>query len=559
MADLRGIVCNYDEARPDDGNETYDPPATGIAFRAAGARDWRPMAQAALAGQVITAIETSPDHRQLAVATRVWDRADAPEAKQVLRLWLMDIADGKATSPRRLLEIVDPLANAAHFTDDDTIRALSFSADARRIVFTHKKAARASGAQADLYLVDTDAAAKVRTIQGFSRRAVAIGDDRVLGLDDGTLLDLDTGRTVARIPLQAALVRAGWIERSRLLWTNTEDGKILFRDSSDGTLVLTLHALPDNRYFAVAPGGRYDTNLECRYQAGALAGARRAVAEPGRADFHARLLRARPVPATARLPRQRHLRDRLQAVAVDRQPQPRAARGAHHRRARGSRCRRSGGGDRSARRRRRQGAERQDPFRPLQPAAVPQRPAGRDDASAGGCCRHRPRGMAHAQRGAGDKRRAPTRVHRAGADAGGRRARKCSRPMPSTKTASRARPRPCTWTRPAVAPRTPRAYVLDDRHRRLRHAALPPEVRGRRCTADGLAPVRHPRLRNASAGARWPSATPIGRRTRVDRATLARVLSLLAGNADRDATLAALRAQEASTPACCRRRRPTMR
>ena len=258
---LGGIVCNDDEARPDDGNQTYDPPTTGLAFRAAGARDWRPIAHAALAGQVITAIETSPDHRQLAVATRVWDRADAPEAKQVLRLWLMDIADGKATSPRRLLEIADPLANAAHFTDDDTIRALSFSADARRIVFTHKKAAQESGAQADLYLVDADPAAKVLTIKGFSRRAVAIGDNRVLGLDDGTLLDLDTGRTIARIPLQAALVRAGWIERSRLFWTSTEDGKILFRDSDDGALVLTLQTLPDNRYFAVAPGGRYDTNL----------------------------------------------------------------------------------------------------------------------------------------------------------------------------------------------------------------------------------------------------------------------------------------------------------
>ena len=236
---------------------------------APGASDWQPMAQEAFAGEVITAIETSPDRQQLAVATRTWDPADAPDAKQVLRVWLLDIAkdtaEGTATAPRRLVEIVEPRGAATTFNDERTIRSLSFSADARRIVFTHATSAAVNdtGPQvdADLYLVDTDAAAKVRKLPGFSRRAVAIGDDRVLGLDDGRLLDLDSGRPVARIALQAPLVRAGWIERSHLLWATTDDGAIHFYDAGDGTLQLTLQTFPDNRYFAVAPGGRYDTNL----------------------------------------------------------------------------------------------------------------------------------------------------------------------------------------------------------------------------------------------------------------------------------------------------------
>ncbi|WP_334177934.1 caspase family protein [Pseudoxanthomonas sp.] len=261
-ARMRGVFCVRADGHADDGNETYDPSPTGLAFLAAGTTHWRPMPPGALSGQVITAIETSPDRRHLAVATRSWDRADAQDAKQVLRLWLLDLVGGNAAAPRQLLEIVDPLGGAGRFTDDATVRALSFSADGRRIVFTHAKAAQPDDPRADLYLVDTDASAKARTVAGFSRRAVAIGDNRVLGLEDGTLLDLDSGRTVARIPLSAPLVRAGWIERSRLLWVATDDGAIHFHDTGDGAWQLTLQTFPGNRYFAVAPGGRYDTNLD---------------------------------------------------------------------------------------------------------------------------------------------------------------------------------------------------------------------------------------------------------------------------------------------------------
>jgi len=537
---LGGIACNYDEARPDDGNQTVDPPATGIAFRAAGANDWRPLVQDALAGQVITAIETSPDHRQLAVATRVWDRADAQAAKQVLRLWLLDIADGKATSPRRLLEIVDPLADAARFTDDDTIRALSFSADARRIVFTHKKAAQISGAKADLYLLDTDAAAKVRTIPGFSRRAVAIGDDRVLGLDDGTLLDLDTGRTIMRIPLQAKLVRAGWIERSRLLWTNTEDGRILFRDSGDGTLVLTLHALPDNRYFAVAPGGRYDTNLnadtklvrwlvpDAPWQSLAAQTFMRDYYEPG---LYRKLLDCRanntcttafkPLPAIASLNRvlpevritDVHAgRDAAEAVVAIEV--------------------REGEDIRSPNGKTRSGLYNPRLFRNGRLVAMTPRQV---DVANSSLAEWRTRNAVQAANG----------VHRL----------EFTVPLPTQdgeasqvftayafnedrikgETATR------TWTRAAITPRPRRAYVLaigiddyDTPRFRLNYAVADARLMASRLSAiPGY--ETHQLVLAAERGAD-------GRRKRVDRATLVRVLSLLAGNADREATLTALRA-----------------
>ena len=98
------------------------------------------------------------------------------------------------------------------------------------------------------------------------------------------------------------------------------------------------------------------------------------------------------------------------------------------------------------------------------------------------------------------------------------------------------------WTRPAVTPRARHAYVLaigiddyDTPRFRLNYA-----VADARLMASRLADVpgyqTHQLVLTAERGAD-------GRRTRVDRDTLVRVLALLAGTADREATLAALRAK----------------
>ena len=535
-----GVFCVDAEGRADDGHQTYDPAPAGLAFLASGARDWQPMAQAELAGEVITAIETSPDRKQLAVATRAWDRADAPDAKQVLRLWLLDLVDGGAAAPRRLVELVDPLDGAERFTDDDTIRALSFSADGRRIVFTQAKAARTRDTQASLHLVDTDGTAQVRTIPGFARRAIAIGNDRVLGLDDGVLLDLDSGRAIARIPLQAPLVRAGWIERSRLLWAATDDGAIHFHDAGDGTLQLTLQTFPGNRYFAVAPGGRYDTNLgadvalvrwvvpDAPWQSLAAQTFMRDYYEPG---LYRRLLDCRangtcaeafkPLPAIASLNRVlpevritgvRTGRDAAEAVVsievregVDADaPDGRTRSGLYNPRL----------------------------FRNGRLVAMAPRQA---DVAGTDLAQWRTRNAVQAAAGVHHAEFAVPLPTQADAASQVFSAYAFNEDRIKGETATLA------WTRPAVAPRPRRAYVLaigiddyDTPRFRLNYAVADARLMASRLSAIPGYETRHLVLaaeRNAD-----------GRRTRVDRATLARVLSLLAGDADRDATLDALRA-----------------
>jgi hypothetical protein len=537
---IRGVFCVGADGHAEDGNETYDPAPTGLAFLAPGTQDWRPILASDLSGQVITAIETSPDHRQLAVATRAWDRADAPDAKQVLRLWLLDIADGTVSAARRLLEIVDPLDGADRFSDDDTIRALSFSADGRRIVFTLAKAAPAGDAQATLHVVDTDGAEAPRTIPGFARRAVAIGADRVLGLDDGTLLDLDSGRIVARIPVQAPLVRAGWIERSRLLWATTDDGAIHFHDAGDGTPQLTLQTFPDNRYFAIAPGGRYDTNLgadttlvrwlvpDAPWRSLAAQTFMRDYYEPG---LYRRLLdcRANSTCAAAFKP--------LRAIASLNRVLPET-------RITGVRAGR-------------------DPAEAVVTVEVRE---GVDAGAANGKTRsgiHSPRlfrngrlvatapGPAEAARTDRtgphtlDTTQAADAVHRL----------EFTVPLPTHEggesqvfsayafNEDRIKGETATldWTRAPIAPRPRHAYVLaigiddyDTPRFRLNYA-----VADARLMASRLAAIPGYETHHLVLAA---ERSADGKRTRVDRATLARVLSLLAGSGDRDATLAALRA-----------------
>ena len=534
-----GTFCVQAEGHANDGNVTYDPPPTGLSFRTPDAKDWQPIASPDLTHQVITAIETSPDHQQLAVATRVWDPVDAPDAKQVLRLWLFDIKEGNATSPRRLMEIIDPSSDAEGFTDGDTIRALSFSADGRHIVFTHAKAARANDADANLYLVDIDSA-RVRAAPGFSRRAIVIGDNRVLGLDDGALLDISSGRIITRIPLQALLVRAGWIERSHLLWAATDDGVIHFFDDDDGTPQLSLQTFPDNRYFARAPGGRYDTNLaadttlvrwvvpDAPWQSLAAQTFMRDYYEPG---LYRRLLDCRasdncadtfkPLPAIASLNRVlpevritnvragRDAAEAVVAIEVNEGVDADAPNGKTHSGIYNPRLFRNG-------------------------RLVAMTPMQADSPSSN---------------------ITTWRSHNALPATDGVQRLEFTVPLPTQGSATaqvfsayafnedriKGETSTLAWTRPALTPRPRRAYVLtigiddyDTPRFRLNYA-----VADARLMATQLAAIpgfeTHQLVLAGERGAD-------GKRSRVDRVTLARVLSLLAGNADREATLAALRA-----------------
>jgi len=260
--DMFGSVC---PAFDDSGNTSLGPFADSVSIHNPGARGWQPMEQLAWRGHAITAIELSPDRQRLAVATRAWDSANKPGGRQVLHLWIADLADGAIVgSPRELLVLDQAIADTKAeggptLSDRETIRDLSFTPDGTKVIFTQTIATRSF--LSDLYIVDTTGAAAVRKVPGFARRAVAAGNERVFGLDTQVLLDIATGRPVASDMGQTPLVRAGWIERSKLLWAATDDGAFQFWDGADGTLQLTLYMFPDNRFFAIAPGGRYDTNL----------------------------------------------------------------------------------------------------------------------------------------------------------------------------------------------------------------------------------------------------------------------------------------------------------
>ena len=479
---------------------------------------------------------------ELAVATRAWDRADAPGARQVLRLWLLDLADGAATAPRRLVEIVDPLDGVEYFTDDGTIRALSFSADGRRIVFTHVRAARTTDAdaRADLYLVDTDAAPRVRTVPDFSRRAVAIGLDRVLGLDDGVLLDIESGATVARIPLQTKRLRAGWIERSRLMWATTDDGVIHCSDADDGQPQLTLYTFPGNRYFVVAPGGRYDTNFDADtalvrwvvpdapWQSLASQTFMRDYYEPG---LYRRLLdcRAGGTCAEAFKP--------LPSIASLNRVLPQA-------RITGVRPGRDAG----------------------EAVVTVELSEGVDTDAANGKTRsglYNPRlfrngrlvAMEPRQQDAAGADITDWRARNAVPSADGMHTLEFTVPLPTQADATqvfsayafnedriKGETTTLAWTRPAIAPRPRRAYVLaigiddyDTPRFRLNFAAA-----DARLMASQLADIPGYETHSLVLAAERKAN---GARARVDRATLGRVLSLLAGDEGRDATLAALRAE----------------
>lgn len=535
-----GTFCLGDDPDANGGNESYDPADSALAYRAAGARAWQPVIQEALAGQVITAIETSPDHRQLAVATRNWDRADAPQTKQVLRLWLLDLADGVVGAPRKVLELVDPLNGAGKFTDADTIRTLSFSADGSRIVLTHAKPAAVPATTAELLLVDTDDAAKVRSVPDFSRRAVAIGHDRVLGLDDGALLDADSGRVIAHLRFDAKLLRAGWVERSRLLWASSEDGAIRYWDSGDGTLQLTLHTLPDNRYFALAPGGRYDTNLgadtalvrwvvpDAPWHSLAAQTFMRDYYEPG---LYRRLLDCRandscaaafkPLPAIAQVNR---VLPQVRITGV------RAGRDA---------------AEAVVSMEVREGVDADAPNGKTRSGVYNPRLFRNGRLVA----------MQPLQGDAADADLVQWRKRNALAGTGSVHLMEFSVPLPTQSGESEQRfsayafnedrikgeTATLAWTRPAVAPRPRHAYVLaigiddyDTPRFKLNYA-----VADARLLASRLAAIPGYQTHQlVLAGERRAD----GSRAQVNRATLVRVLSLLAGTADREATLATLRA-----------------
>ena len=110
-----------------------------------------------------------------------------------------------------------------------------------------------------LTVVDTTGAQAPRQLEIAAPRRIATDGHRALALATGTLVELQTGKTIA-LP-RGDLLRAGFLEGKPVLWTATSDGILQFWHSASGALLLTLYSFTDNRFFALTPDGRYDTNL----------------------------------------------------------------------------------------------------------------------------------------------------------------------------------------------------------------------------------------------------------------------------------------------------------
>jgi WD40 repeat protein len=514
----------------------------GISLYVAGdgvnAGGWQLMEQPDWGSQVITALKLSPDRTRLAVATEQRNAGEGSSAETLYRVWLLDI-DGKSlvAGPRERVRLAHREGEGGVSTANP-ITALDFTPDGEKLLFTQGGAS--VGQSSDLYVVDLDPDGQTRKIPGFSASAIAAGNHHVFGLERQELAAIDSGAIVSRTLNDANVFKAGVIAGSRLFWAANVDGSISFRDSSDGSLQLTLYVFPDSRYFAVAPGGRYDTNLsadtqlvrwlvpDAPWQSLAAQTFMRDYYEPG---LYRRLLDCRasdtcatafkPLPAIASLNRVlpevritgvRAGRDAAEAVVavevregVDADaPNGKSRSGLYN-----PRLFRNG---------------RLVAMKPRQP-----------DAAGSDLAQWRQRNAVQAAGGVHQLEftvPVPTQV--------GEELQEFSA-YAFNEDRIKGETDTLQWTRDPIAPRPRRAYVLaigiddyDTPRFRLNYA-----VADARLMASRLSDIpgyeTHSLVLAAERGAD-------GRRTRVDRATLARVLSLLAGDADREATLAALRA-----------------
>jgi len=525
----------------DDAGADDDDPA-GVSLYLAGdgmaAGGWQRMEQPDWGDQEITALKLSPDRTQLAVATQQWKTDEGSSTESIYRVWLLDI-DGKSLvpSPRERVRF-------AHREGEDDVRmvnpitALDFTPNGETLLFTQGSSPATQ--LSDLYVVDVEPNGKTRKFADFSAKSIAVSNSHIFGLDRQELIAIDSGSIVARTMYDANVIRAGGIAGSQLFWAANVDGSISFRDSGDGSLQLTLYVFPNNRYFAVAPGGRYDTNLnadtklvrwlvpDAPWQSLAAQTFMRDYYEPG---LYRKLLDCRandtcatafkPLPAIAslnrvlpevRLTEVRVGRDAAEAVVAIEV--------------------REGVDADAPNGRTRSGLFNPRLFR-----------NGRLVA------------MAPVQVDADGTDLAQWRRHNAVQAANGVHRVEFTVPLPTqvgeasqvftayafNEDRIKGETATLTWTRPAIAPRPRRAYVLtigidnyDTPRFRLNYA-----VADARLMAAQLSAIpgyeTHQLVLAAERGAD-------GRRTRVYRATLGRVLSLLAGDADRDLTLAKLRA-----------------
>lgn len=282
---FRGLTPdNLDCVASSDRDVTYQPAAQGISALTPGS-GWSMLDKLVDGDAVLTAMALSPDRTKLAVATRLWENGGTLEDRQILRVLLFDFADGRIVgAPVELTRIVDPISRTAagfengrpmaaadraglqgslddgelSFYDSDTIQKIAFTPDGAWVYFPQ---ATNNLIDATLNLIETGDAHRVVHVPTTSRAFAAIGPTRIVDLERRDVIETTTGRRVAKLAGRTAFVRAGYIERSKLIWAATPAGSVEFFDAESYAPAFTLHLLSGGSFFAVTPDGRYDTNL----------------------------------------------------------------------------------------------------------------------------------------------------------------------------------------------------------------------------------------------------------------------------------------------------------
>ena len=213
---------------------------------------WTRFDEPALAGHGITALEPTPDGQRVAVATV----SDTPKSR-TLKVLLLGLKPGD--SSRVLMSRAEARAQPAEpgpmidprTTGEPVIEYLAFAPDGSRLLFGYKGI---------VTVIDPSGKEPARQFSSDARK-IAVSGDRVFGIDTGTLYDLGTGEPVADPFSVGTLIKGGFIKDKPVLWAASDDGVLHFWDSRSGTALLTFYSLPGNRFFALMPDGRYDTNL----------------------------------------------------------------------------------------------------------------------------------------------------------------------------------------------------------------------------------------------------------------------------------------------------------
>lgn len=190
-----------------------------------------------LQGLRITAIEVAPDQHTIAVAAI--SMAKQPTLKVLL-------LDASPTVPVRVA-----WSAPAKEADSLPIEHLAFDATGKTLVF---------GRAGELVVVDPAGARPTREWPIATRSVTTDGRHAFL-LERRELVNLETGAVLPVAAAAGTLVRAGFVDGKSVAWAASTEGTVFFWNAATGADLLKLYSFTDNRYFALAPDGRYDTNL----------------------------------------------------------------------------------------------------------------------------------------------------------------------------------------------------------------------------------------------------------------------------------------------------------